>query len=162
MSIQCGGAGGTGRTGGTRRGRRKARREGKEDPGEGASRCRPRVNRQRRKSSQEDPGGAHRQVETVKYEPRGRVADWEGAAVRRGVDDVADQGASAQQAKSTVHVGCANNGTAGTATCGARVERGSDGKAREVMPCTAERCPTRLSRSPAHCRRRLPRRHRRR
>ena len=65
--------------------RRKARQEEKEAPGDGASRCRPRVNRHGRRSSQEDPGGAHRQVvrdteyedkdKRVKYVPRGRVAD---------------------------------------------------------------------------------------
>ena len=36
---------------------------------------------------------------------------------------------------------------AGTAMCEARVETGNDGKARDATPCTADRCPTRLSRS---------------
>ena len=97
--------------------------------------------------------------ETVKYVPRGRVAHWDGAAVRLGVDDVVNSKASAPEAKSTVLVGRANPSTAESAMWAARVEEGSDGKARDAMPRTAERCPTRLGRSPARRRRRRQGRH---
>ena len=52
------------------------------------------------------------------------MADSKVAAVRGGVDDVVEQKDSAQQAESTASVGRANHGTAGTATCGSRVEGG--------------------------------------
>ena len=63
-----------------------------------------------------------RQVETVKYLPRGRVEDWDGAAVRRDVDKGGDNNADWSQGKSTAHVGRANHKAASTGACGARVE----------------------------------------
>ena len=48
--------------------------------------------------------------ETVKYVPRERLTDWDGAAVRLDLDNVVDPKASAKQAKSTAHVRRANYG----------------------------------------------------
>ena len=97
-----------------------------------------------------------RQEETVNYVPRGRVEDWDGEAVPRDVDEGRDQNAAEPQAKSTAHVGRANHDAESTTAFGERVEEADDGKARDAMPCAAERCPTHQTRSPARRRRQPP------
>ena len=57
-----------------------------------------------------------RQDETVKYMPRGRVEDWDGAADRRDVYKAGDPDAGALQAKSTAHAGRASHEAASTTT----------------------------------------------
>ena len=67
------------------------------------------------------------------------AATWEKSEVRRGVEERGEQRCT----KSTIHVGRANSGTEGAASCRARVAGGSAGKAQgsDMMPCVQNDVP---------------------